>query len=139
MVLQFLQIANTHDATQEDTPSAAQQRASGLMVDELSENLGVADNPTVPPNWWDAMDAEAVSYPWVSHITDERSGSQVRYEARVCWAWIPGDGSAPILDNPRTWNLVVAEDQNGTNRVTDYSYQDAYHGDDPEAGPCALN
>lgn len=141
LAIQFLTIANTHDASQEDTASAAQLRAAGLMTDDLSENLGSAENPVVPPNWWDAIEAEAVSYPWIYEISDERSSedSRVHYTARVCWAWIPADGSVPLLDNPRTWNLVVAEDQSGTHRVTDYNYQDAYHGDDPDTGPCALN
>lgn len=141
LALQFLTIANTHDASQEDTPSAAQQRAAGLMTDELAENLGVAENPAVPPNWWDAIEADAISYPWIYEITDERSNddSRVHYTARVCWAWVPADGSTPRLDNPRTWNLVVAEDQSGTYQVTDYSYQDAYHGDDPTEGICSLD
>lgn len=138
LAIEFLTIANTHDATQEDSPTAAQIRAADLMTDELSDNLGVVENPSVPPNWWDAMDAEAVSFPWIYEISDERSSDQgrVHYSARVCWAWIPAGGGTPVLDNPRSWSLVVAEDDTGTYRVTDYSYQDAYHGDDPDEGIC---
>lgn len=139
LAIEFLTIANTHDASQEDTATAAKIRAADLMTETLAENLGVAENPVVPPNWWDAIDADAVSYPWIYEITEDRSSDQgrVHYNARVCWAWIPEDGSPHTLDNPRTWDLVVAQDDDGVYRVTDYTYQDAYHGDDPTEGICS--
>lgn len=133
LVLEFLQIANTHDASQDPSAMTAFTRAAPLTTLEIEE-------PTQPfhyPQWWDAVDADAVAYPWVETFDREDTGQgDATYTARVCWAWLPADGSEPFLDVPRSWELTVSEDQGDGPMITGMDYQDAYHGDDPEAGPC---
>lgn len=132
LALHFLQIANTHDASQDASAMTAFTRANDLTTVDIEEPA----NPFHYPQWWDALDADAVAYPWVETFNRETDGDQTNITARVCWAWIPQDGSEPFLDVPRSWELTVADDDAGDPIITSFDYQDAYHGDDPEAGPC---
>lgn len=132
LALEFLQIANTHDASQDPSAMTAFTRAAPLTTLDIEE----PEQPFHYPQWWDAVDADAVAYPWVETFERDESDEATTYTARVCWAWIPADGSEPFLDVPRSWELDVTDGEAGDPIITSFDYQDAYHGDDPEAGPC---
>lgn len=136
IVKEFLAIANTSDTIADTSPSAALLRAEGYMTEDKAETLFEPQNPIVSPIWRDAATDNAVSLPWVYAIDARQQGdSTTIYNARVCWAWIPDGSAEPSVDLPRSWDISVTDTPDGP-RIADFTYQDAYVGDDPEASIC---
>lgn len=138
LVQDFLTITNTHDTSQDPSPSAALMRAEAFMTEDQAAQLFEPANPIVSPRWRDAAESNSVSTPWTYAINDTTDGDQTTYQARVCWAWIPQDGGTPLVDTPRSWTITVTDTDDGP-RVSNYSYQDAYVEDDPEESICTAH
>lgn len=138
VVQDFLTITNTHDTAQDSSPSAALMRAEGFLTEDQAAQLFEPENPIVSPRWREAAENSSVSTPWIYAINDTPNGDATTYQARVCWAWIPHDGGTALVDTPRSWTITVTDTEDGP-RISDYTYQDAYTGDDPDESICTAH
>lgn len=144
LVTEFLTIAHLHAPGEDVSLYAAIARAEALLVDELT-GFEEPDSPMNTPIWWDAHVDDALSYPWIVELeptdpdADSQSRSPMEYQATVCWAWFPADGSTPYLDNPRHWTVEVSPQPDDTWLVSQYSFEAEYELNDPQDSVCALD
>lgn len=138
IVQEFLAIANTHDSAEDNSPSTALLRAEAYMTSERADSLYEPQNPIVSPRWREAAEYSSISDPWIYAIDAQTSDDTTTYQARVCWAWITETGDEALIDTPRAWTVNVVETEDGP-RISDFTYQDAYIGDDPDTSICAAH
>lgn len=108
--------------------TAAEERASHLMTDELADKIIAPEHAASGPGWNAAAQKEAISAPHVeiNHATHTEPGTVSVFASR---AWITESGETlPIDDEQRIYYFAFNEQ----GEIHDYTYETIHQRQTPE-------
>lgn len=92
LVIRAAEVMLTWDLRQDVAVTDGYRRALGFFASEFDEIFVVPENLTIPQDWWDAFEHEAVSVPGVEITDAYEVGEMTEYQVVGSWAWVGEDG-----------------------------------------------
>lgn len=112
VVIAAARIMTTWDTTEDASPTEGYRRALPLFVDEYDELFTVPENPTLPADWREASNHNAVSTSRAEVTDTYDEGGTITLYVLVTWTW-HGDNNWSSTPDPARFTFQIAKENHG--------------------------